>query len=252
MMNKSPSDSNPGQEITGMRLNKYLAKGGIASRRQCAELIKSGLVQVNGEILTNPGYQVQDGDQISYQGKKILPQEQKIYLLLNKPKNTITSVRDEKGRKTVIDILGEHIDQRVFPVGRLDRNTTGLLIITNDGDLANKLAHPKFEVKKIYHAKLDKPLNSRHLQEINAGFELEDGPIQVDEASYLKDRPKDEVGISIHIGRNRIVRRIFEHFGYEVVKLDRVYYAGLTKKDIPRGRYRHLSEQEVIMLKHFI
>ncbi|MCO6486871.1 MAG: rRNA pseudouridine synthase [Phaeodactylibacter sp.] len=239
------------QEVEGMRLNKYVAHCGVCSRRQAAELVKAGQVTVNGEKVTEPGYQVQEGDKVALRGKPIRPEKKLVYVLLNKPKDYITTVKDEKGRRTVFDLLGNQVQERIFPVGRLDRATTGLLLLTNDGDLAGKLAHPSHKVKKFYQVALDKPLAAVDLEKIRSGLELEDGKAIVDGAGYIEGGSKNEVGIELHIGRNRIVRRIFEHLGYQVVRLDRVYYAGLTKKDLPRGRWRHLSEQEVIMLKHF-
>ncbi len=233
-----------------MRLNKYVAHCGICARRQAAEHVKNGDVTVNGEIEKNPGYLVLPEDKVAFKGKPIKLEQKKVYLLLNKPKNFITTSSDEKGRKTVLDIVGDAVKERIFPVGRLDRLTTGLLLITNDGDLAKKLSHPSHRVTKVYHVKLDKNVSQKHLDEIRDGLNLEDGIAEVDGAEYV-DGKRSEIGIEIHIGRNRIVRRIFEHLGYEVVHLDRTYYAGLTKKDIGRGRFRHLTQREVIMLKHF-
>ena len=239
------------QEVEGMRLNKYVAHCGICSRRQAAEYVKEGQVTVNGEKVTEPGYQVQEGDKIAFRGKAIQPEKRLAYVLLNKPKDYITTVKDEKGRRTVLDLLGGKVKERIFPVGRLDRATTGLLLLTNDGELADKLAHPSNKVQKLYHVVLDKALDAADLDKIRDGLELEDGKAIVDAVDYVQGKKKNEVGIELHIGRNRIVRRIFEHLGYEVARLDRVYYAGLTKKDLPRGRWRHLEEKEVIMLKHF-
>ena len=233
-----------------MRLNKYIAHCGICARRQAAEHVKNGDAAVNGAVEKNPGYLVQLTDQVTFKGKPIKLEEKRVYILLNKPKNIITTSSDEKGRETVLDIVGKDINERIFPVGRLDRMTTGLLLITNDGDLAKKLSHPSYKVEKFYQATLDKNLSQKHLQQIKDGLELEDGLVQVDNVGFVEGK-KNEIGIELHIGRNRIVRRIFEHLGYEVIKLDRTYYAGLTKKDIPRGRFRHLTKQEVIMLKHF-
>ncbi|HFA50842.1 MAG TPA: rRNA pseudouridine synthase [Bacteroidetes bacterium] len=233
-----------------MRLNKYIAHCGICARRQAAEHVKNGQVAVNGKVETNPGYVVQESDEVTFKGKPVKLETKKVYILLNKPKNVITTSKDDKGRKTVLDIVGKDIPERIFPVGRLDRNTTGLLLLTNDGDLAKKLSHPSYGVTKFYHVKLDKKLSPKHLEEIRKGLKLEDGLVEVDGADYVQGK-KDEIGVEIHLGRNRIVRRIFEHLGYHVERLDRTYYAGLTKKDIGRGYFRHLSEREVIMLKHF-
>ncbi len=234
-----------------MRLNKYVAHSGVASRREAAELVKQGHIRVNGEVVLEPFYLVQEDDQVTFQGKPIQPQEKKVYYLLNKPKNTITTTSDEKGRRTVMDVIRPHVSERVFPVGRLDRNTTGLLVLTNDGELAQQMMHPSFEMKKIYHATLDRPIAREELEAIRSTLTLEDGPAPVDGVSYLQGRPKNEVGVELHIGRNRIVRRLFQHLGYTVERLDRVYLGGLTKKDLPRGWVRPLSRQEVIMLKHF-
>ena len=240
-----------GSEGDITRLNKYIAHCGICSRRKAAEVVKDGMVTVNGKTETNPAYEVQEGDIIKYNGKLVKPEEKMVYLLMNKPRNVITTASDEKGRKTVLDMVEEKVDVRVFPVGRLDRNTTGLLLITNDGELASKLSHPSNKVKKIYHVTLDKNLKLKDFEAIKEGLILEDGMAEVDAIDYIKDGSKNEVGIEIHIGKNRIVRRIFEHLGYEVERLDRIYYAGLTKKDLPRGWSRPLTKQEIIMLKHF-
>ena len=240
------------KEITEeMRLSKYVAHCGIAARRKAAEYIKQGLVHLNNEVVREPGVKVKPGDVVKYRGKVITPELEKVYILMNKPKDTITTAKDELGRKTVFDILGDEIKVRLFSVGRLDRATTGLLLLTNDGDLAKKLSHPSHEISKLYHITLDKPVTEAHLKQIAAGLELEDGFTPVDKVSYVKGKAKNEIGIEIHIGRNRIVRRIFEHFGYKVKHLDRTYYAGLTKKDLARGKYRFLKERELVMLKHF-
>lgn len=240
------------EEDKGMRLNKYVAHAGIAARRKCDEYIKGGLVKVNGEVVLEPGHRVKEGDEVRYKNKIIQPILNRVYILMNKPKNVITTLSDEKGRKTVMDILENKVKERIYPVGRLDRNTTGLLLLTNDGELAKKLSHPSHKVKKIYHVELDKLVSDEHIQQIAAGLTLEDGLAPVDKVSHVKNKPKNHVGIEIHIGRNRIVRRIFESLAYNVVRLDRVYYGGLTKKDLPRGWFRPLDEKEVIMLKHFV
>ncbi len=238
------------EQVEGMRLNKYIAHCGVCSRREAADLVKTGKVHVNGKVLLEPWYQIQQGDKVVYNGKTLQPEVQKVYILMNKPKNTITTVSDERDRKTVLDIIGDKVKERIFPVGRLDRATVGLLLLTNDGDLANKLAHPSYQVQKVYHVTLDREVAEAHINAIRAGIELEDGPVPVDVVQQLQGKP-NEVQIEIHIGRNRIVRRIFEHFNYKVLKLDRTYYAGLTKKDLPRGHFRDLTEREIIMLKHF-
>lgn len=235
----------------GMRLNKFIAHCGICSRRQAGDYVKQGYVSVNDEVEKNPAYQVQENDIIKYKGKVIEREIRKVYLLLNKPKDVVTTVKDEKGRRTVLDIVGKEIKERIYPVGRLDLATTGLLILTNDGDLAKKLSHPSHNVKKFYHIVLDQPVSATDLEKIRKGVMLEDGVATVDGADYVKDRNKDEVGLELHLGKNRIIRRIFEHLGYRVKRLDRTYYAGLTKKDLPRGRFRSLTEREVVMLKHF-
>lgn len=234
-----------------MRLNKYLAHCGVASRREAADIIQAGEVKVNGQVVTDIGYKVHPKDLVLVKGKKIALKTKMIYILLNKPKDYIATVKDERGRKTVLDLVRIRVGERIYPVGRLDRNTTGLLLLTNDGALAQRLTHPKYEVKKIYHVILDKPLSKADFEQIISGVTLEDGFVQVDSMDFVDGRPKSEIGVEIHSGRNRIVRRIFEHLGYEVTKLDRVYFGGLTKKDLPRGRYRHLTEKEIIMLKHF-
>lgn len=240
------------EEKDDMRLNKYVAHCGVAARRKASEYIQQGLVTVNGEVVLEPGHRVKKEDTVTYEGKVIVPETEMVYILLNKPRNTITTVQDEKGRPTVMEIIDDKsIKVRIFPVGRLDRETTGLLLLTNDGNLAKKLTHPSHEVTKIYHVKLDKEVSEDHLKAIAAGLTLEDGLAPVDSIDYVKGKGKNQVGIEIHIGRNRIVRRIFEHLGYKVVHLDRTYYAGLTKKDLPRGKYRFLRQRELVMLKHF-
>jgi 23S rRNA pseudouridine2605 synthase len=234
-----------------MALNKYLAQSGLCSRRKAVELIAAGEVEVNGEVVTVPYLRVMPGDKVAYKGEIQRIENQKVYVLLNKPKNCITSTNDPEGRMTVMDLVAGAADERLFPVGRLDRNTTGLLLLTNDGDLAKKLSHPSHKVKKVYYATLDQALTREDLGKIQEGLELEDGTVEVDAIGYVEGSKKHEIGLEIHLGRNRIVRRIFEHLGYQVTKLDRMYYAGLTKKDIPRGKWRHLTPKEVIMLKHF-
>lgn len=234
-----------------MRLNKYVAHCGITSRRKAAELVKSGKVSVNGIVEDNPAYVVQENDEVSYQGEVIHPEEKKIYLLLNKPKNTVTTLSDEKGRRTVMDVIRQKVKERIYPVGRLDRETVGLLLLTNDGDLAKKLSHPSHEIEKVYRVCLDRNISFQDLAKIRNGLTLEDGFTPVDAVNYVQGEDQNVVDIKIHIGRNRIVRRIFDHLGYTVEKLDRTHYAGLTKKDLPRGWSRHLTEKEIIMLKHF-
>ena len=233
-----------------LRLNRYIANAGICSRREADALIAAGEIRVNGEVVTEMGYKVQPTDTVQY-GKTNLNREKQVYVLLNKPKDFITTTEDPEGRKTVMDLVANASKERIFPVGRLDRNTTGLLLFTNDGEVAQKLSHPSHKNKKIYQVELSQPLTQEHLKQIAEGLELEDGKAEVDDVAVVAGNPHF-VGIEIHIGRNRIVRRIFEHLGYEIVALDRVQYAGLTKKDLPRGKWRFLSEQEVIRLKYFL
>ncbi|MBD1397472.1 pseudouridine synthase [Pontibacter sp. JH31] len=237
-------------EDGSIRLNRYIANAGVCSRREADELILSGEIKVNGEAVTEMGFKVQPSDTVTY-GKKVLSREKMVYVLLNKPKDFITTTEDPEGRKTVMSLVEKASKERIFPVGRLDRNTTGLLLFTNDGELAQKLTHPSNEIKKIYQVELDKPITKDDFQKVVEGVELEDGKAMVDDVAMLGDSKKF-LGLEIHIGRNRIVRRIFEHLGYEVVTLDRVQYAGLTKKDLPRSEWRYLSEKEVIRLKYFM
>lgn len=246
---KKKSSTTPKKEnvADGVRLNKYIANAGVCSRREADVYIAAGNASVNGKTITEMGYKVQTDDVVRFDGQP-LSMETKRYVLMNKPKNYITTMDDERGRRTVMDIIDHATKERIYPVGRLDRNTTGLLLFTNDGELAKKLTHPKHNVKKLYHASLDKKLDIKHLQIIAANFVLEGKMVFVDAISYVDGQPKTEIGIEIHSGRNRIVRKIFEHFGYAVVKLDRVIFAGLTKKNIPRGHYRPLTNQEVINL----
>jgi 23S rRNA pseudouridine2605 synthase len=242
-----------------IRLNKYLSHAGVASRRRADELIKEGKVKVNGKVVVEMGYKVKAKDAIEFEGK-LLSMEKKYYLLLNKPKDFITTVKDEKDRKTVMELLRGAYAQiqsptvpRLYPVGRLDRNTTGVLLITNDGELAQKLTHPSSEVRKVYHVILDKKLMKEDFDKIaEGGVVLEDGIAEVDEIAYPNSKNRAEVGIQIHTGKNRFIRRLFESLGYEVEKLDRVFFAGLTKKDLARGRWRFLTEEEVRLLKHFM
>jgi len=233
-----------------MRLNKYIAHSGICSRRKADEFIKSGLVKVNGEVVREMGHKVSETDEVKFKNQVVKPVKDLVYVLLNKPKNFITTTSDERNRRTVMELVAHATDKRIYPVGRLDRNTTGLLLLTNDGELAQRLSHPSGEVSKLYRVTLDVDLLQEHFDAIKKGLVLEDGPATVDELSYIVGEEKSDIGIKIHIGRNRIVRRIFESLGYEVKKLDRVLYAGLTKKKLPRGKWRHLTRQEIITLKH--
>ena len=232
-----------------MPLNKYIAHSGECSRRDAANLVREGKVKVNGELVLDPGYRVLHDDKVTMSGKKLTPQKGMVYLLLNKPKGFITTNEDPQGRKTVMELVANSGVERLFPVGRLDRDTSGLLLITNDGDLTQKLCHPSYNIKKVYQVTLDKPLTKADFDKIMAGVELEDGKAIVDEMAWLDK--KNELGLEIHSGRNRIVRRIFESLGYVVEKLDRMMYAGLTKKNLPRGKWRYLDAREVVLLKHF-
>lgn len=230
------------------RLNKYIAAAGICSRREADQLISAGLISVNGKTVTQLGSKVNPGDEVRYNGERIRT-ERKKYLLLNKPKDYVTTTDDPKERKTVMLLIRDACQERVYPVGRLDRNTTGVLLFTNDGELAKKMTHPSSNKKKIYHVFLNKSLSSGDLKKLAEGITLEDGFIQPDAISYASKENKREVGLEIHSGRNRIVRRMFESLGYRVEKLDRVYFGGLTKKNLPRGKWRFLTEKEVTRLK---
>jgi 23S rRNA pseudouridine2605 synthase len=234
-----------------IRLNRYLANAGICSRREADKYIESGIVTINGKVVTELGTKVMYNDEVKF-NDALLAQEKKIYILLNKPKDYVTTLDDPHAKKTVIDLIKNGCKERVYPVGRLDKATTGLLLLTNDGDLAEFLAHPRNNKKKIYQATLDKPATSNDLQKLYDGVILEDGTVKADEITFVDSEDKRVVGIEIHSGKNRIVRRMFEHVGYNVKKLDRVYFAGLTKKNLPRGKWRFLSEKEVVMLKRGI
>lgn len=242
------SQSSQTNSSTGIRLNKYIANSGVCSRREADTYIEHGSVKVNGKLVTEMGYKVQPDDVVQFDGTSITP-EQKRYILLNKPKNYITTMDDDRGRKTVMDLVSNASKERIYPVGRLDRNTTGLLLFTNDGDLAKKLTHPKHNVRKLYHASLDRKLDLKDLEKLRGEVIIEGRKVFIDAVSYVDGQPKTEIGIEIHSGRNRIVRKIFEHVGYKVNKLDRVIFAELTKKNLPRGRWRALTNQEVSNLK---
>ncbi len=252
-MQRKPSGKSPGRgkptdppQVETIRLNKYISQSGLCSRREADTLIAKGKVSVNGKPVLEVGTKVLPKDKVQVSGKTIKP-ERKSYVLLNKPKDFITTMTDPEGRKTVMDLIKTASDQRIYPVGRLDRNTTGLLLFTNDGELAEKLTHPSYMIKKIYQVDLDKPLTKEHFKQIQEGLTLEDGPVKVDEIAIL-DKERQILGVEIHLGRNRIVRRIFEHLGYDVKRLDRVMYGPLTKKDLPRGKWRLLDEKEIVML----
>ena len=242
-------NSSPDASFEQMPLNKYIAHSGVSGRREAASIVKAGQVTVNGDIVLEPGYKVKYKDVVRLKGKVLQRQVTPVYILLNKPKDFICTASDPEGRKTVLDIVKNATTSRVFPVGRLDRNTTGVLLLTNDGDLSQKLTHPSYEIKKIYEVTLDKPVSKADMETIAAGIELEDGFIAADAVSYLSNTSKNVIGIEIHSGRNRIVRRIFEYLGYDVRQLDRVMFAGLTKKNVDRGKWRFLSEKEVRLLK---
>ncbi len=245
---KKPVQQPKKSDADGIRLNKFISNSGICSRREADTYIEHGSVTVNGKLVTEMGYKVKPGDEVRFDGTLISPEEKR-YVLLNKPKNYITTMDDDRGRKTVMELVDHATKERIYPVGRLDRMTTGLLLFTNDGELAKKLTHPKHNVRKLYHASLDRKLDLRDLEKLRGDVIIEGRKVFIDAVSYVEGQNKTEVGIEIHSGRNRIVRKIFEHVGYKVVKLDRVVFAGLTKKNLPRGRFRELTKQEVINLQ---
>ncbi len=236
------------REVEPVRLNRFIANAGVCSRREADHYIEAGFITVNGEIIKKLGTKVLPTDEVRFKGRKLNP-EKKVYLLLNKPKDSIATVDDPHAKLTVLDLVRGACSERVYPVGRLDRQTTGVLLLTNDGDLAKKLTHPSHKVAKIYHAQLDKPLTKNDMHDIVKGVTLKDGKVEVDEIVYTDQSDLSMIGLQIHSGQNRVVRRIFENFGYKVKKLDRVSFAGLTRKNVPRGRWRHLTEKEVSMLK---
>lgn len=241
----------PAAEPKEFPLNKYMAHAGVCARRKAVDYIKEGAVKVNGKVQVEPGYKVQPGDRVTFNGKPLRLKQQLEYVLLNKPKDYLTTTKDPKGRKTVMDLIRRATTERVYPVGRLDRNTCGLLLFTNDGELAQQLAHPSGQIKKVYHVTLNKALQQKDFEQILTGVPLEDGLMVADALAYTDEDDHRQVGLEIHSGRNRVVRRIFEQLGYEVKLLDRVLYAGLTKKNLPRGKWRHLTGKEVRILKHF-
>ncbi|HVZ98588.1 MAG TPA: pseudouridine synthase [Chitinophagaceae bacterium] len=247
----SAAKSNKANAFTeAMPLNKFLAHCGIASRREAVELIKNGKVSVNKKVITEPGCKVSAKDEVWFNGKKVFITRDLVYILLNKPKDYLTTTDDPQQRKTVLQLVKNATSQRIYPVGRLDRNTSGVLLLTNDGQLTQELTHPSFNVKKVYEVKLDKPLTKHDFDKILKGIRLEDGEIHADALAYANDKDKSIVGIELHSGRNRIVRRMFEHLGYEVKGLDRVMYANLTKKNVERGKWRYLNEKEIRILKY--
>ena len=246
---KAPAKKQSDEPEDGLiRLNRYLAHSGIGSRREADDLIRAGVVKVNGQTVTELGVKVKPGTDIVHVQEQKMSMEVKRYVLLNKPKDTITTTDDPHDRKTVMGLVADACEEQIFPVGRLDRQTSGLLLFTNDGDLANNLTHPRYGIEKIYHVTLDRNVSVEDLRQLAEGVQLEDGLAQADEVSYVGES-KSEVGMRLHTGRNRVVRRMFEALRYDVVKLDRVLFAGLTKKDLPRGRYRHLTDAEVGLLK---
>jgi 23S rRNA pseudouridine2605 synthase len=236
--------------VATLPLNKFIAHAGVSSRRAAASLVKEGKVTVNGVVVTDPGTKVLYTDTVKVAGRKVSVSSHFVYILLNKPKDFLTTTSDPQGRKTVQQLISKATEERVYPIGRLDRNTSGVLLFTNDGDLAQKLSHPKNEMKKIYHVGLDKPLTKQHFEKIMGGLELEDGIAKVDEMAYADPKDKTQIGLEIHSGKNRIVRRIFAALGYDVKTLDRVMYAGLTKKNVQRGNWRFLTEKEIRALKY--
>jgi len=243
-----PANKKNENNNTGIRLNRYIASTVLCSRREADKRILTGEFRINGKQVTEMGTRVYPGDTVTFKGRK-LSGEKKVYILLNKPKDCMTTVRDPQGRKTVMDLVKDCCRERIYPVGRLDRNTTGLLLLTNDGDLARTLTHPSCNQKKIYHIHLNRDLAPPDMEQIERGLELEDGFIRPDAIQYVEGEDRRQIGIEIHSGRNRIIRRIFEKMGYSIVKLDRVYFAGLTKKGLPRGKWRYLKDREINLLK---
>jgi 23S rRNA pseudouridine2605 synthase len=242
---------NPNQDNELIRLNKFISNAGVCSRREADEYITKGLIKVNGEVITELGHKIKNKDIVEYKGKRIV-EANHVYILLNKPKDTITTTSDPENRPTVMDLVQKATDQRIFPIGRLDRNTTGVILLTNDGDFAQKLSHPSSEVKKVYYAILDKPLEREHFDKLAEGVILEDGPMNVDEIAYVDASDHTLIGVEIHSGKNRIVHRMFEHLGYRLKKLDRVVYAGLDKGGLRRGKWRFLKFNEVQMVLNTI
>jgi 23S rRNA pseudouridine2605 synthase len=247
---KSSGKAADNKSVT-IRLNRFIANSGVCSRREADEIISNGLISINGKQVTDLGTKVTYNDDIRYRGKK-LSAEKKVYILMNKPKGYVTTMEDPHAEHTVIEIIGSKCPERVYPVGRLDKETTGVLLLTNDGDLAGKLTHPRYERKKIYHVFLDKPVIKNDLIKLAEGIELDGESIVADAISYADPDDRSQVGIELHSGKNRVIRRLFESLGYKVRKLDRVYFAGLTKKHLQRGKWRFLSEKEISMLKRGI
>jgi 23S rRNA pseudouridine2605 synthase len=243
--------ANPAPSGDSVRLNKYIAASGVCSRREADELITRGEISVNGTTVTDMGIKIKQGDDVRHKGKR-LSAEKKVYILLNKPKDYVTTVEDPHADKTVIDLIGDACSERVYPVGRLDKSTTGVLLLTNDGELAGRLTHPRYKRKKIYHVWLDRSVAWNDMLKLTTGVELEEGTVVADAAAYAEEDDKSQVGVEIHSGQNRVIRRIFEKLGYKVKKLDRVYFAGLTKKNLPRGKWRFLTDKEIVMLRRGI
>jgi len=241
-------DSKP---LTTIRLNRFIANSGVCSRREADDIIRKGLISVNGKQVTDLGIKVTYKDDIRFKGRKLIA-EKKVYILMNKPRGYVTTVEDPHAERTVLDLIGNNCAERVYPVGRLDKETTGILLLTNDGDLTGKLTHPRYDRKKIYHVFLDKPVIKSDLLKLTEGIDLDDESVVADAVSYADPDDRSQVGIELHSGKNRVIRRLFESLGYKIKKLDRVYFAGLTKKNLQRGRWRFLSEKEISMLKRGI
>jgi len=246
----APVLPNEREDKEGMRINKYIAHAGLCARRKADDFIRAGRIYINGEVMDQVGYRVKASDVVTLDGADVKPTKKYVYVLLNKPRNVISTADDEQGRRTVMDLITPLTEERVYPVGRLDRDTTGLVLLTNDGELAQRLAQPSHEVKKIYEITLDKPLEESDIEKIRQTVELEDGPVHVDRVEFVHDSPPNVIGMELSAGRNRVVRRLFEHLGYRVTKLDRVKYAMLTKKGLPRGKCRFLDVREINMLKY--
>jgi 23S rRNA pseudouridine2605 synthase len=243
-----PGPKTGGEEQEQIRLNRFIANSGVCSRREADELIQKGYISVNGKQVTDLGIRVSYNDEVKYKGKK-LSAEQKVYILMNKPRGYVTTVEDPHADKTVLDLIGDDCPQRVYPVGRLDKETTGVLLLTNDGDLTGKLTHPRYNRKKIYHVFLDRNVEKNDLLRLTEGIELDGEQVAADAVSYAEPDDKTQIGIELHSGKNRVIRRLFETLGYKVKKLDRVYFAGLTKKNVQRGRWRYLNDKEISMIK---
>lgn len=249
--NNSRIKTTPGDDAGKLRLNRFIANSGLCSRRDADEHIRNGLITVNGKVVTDLGTKVSYTDDVRFRNKR-LSAEKKVYILMNKPKDYVSTVEDPHAENTVIDLLGKDFPERVYPVGRLDKSTTGVLLLTNDGELAGRLTHPKYDRKKVYHAWLDKPVEKNDLFRLTEGLQLEDTTVAADAVSFVDNDDRTQVGIELHSGQNRVVRRMFEALGYKVKKLDRVYFAGLTKKNLKRGRWRYLTDKEISMLKRGI